>query len=180
MDSMHRWPRATGPPRVCEGEGTRKLISDHQCADDAPQYHEWRAGSTSHVASQSGLWECRVTNSLTLSPFQLTIRPSIHPPPPPLRPILQGEKRISAMTEGRSDWCISRQRSWGVPIPAFFHVGTGEALLTEETIEHVCGESARISRLLPPLTLHDNAFSRHFMTGWGSVPPHSLHYRSDP
>ena len=30
-----------------------------------------------------------------------------------------GEERISGMVESRPDWCISRQRSWGVPIPAF-------------------------------------------------------------
>lgn len=48
-----------------------------------------------------------------------------------------GEHRIRAMTEGRADWCISRQRSWGVPIPVFFYMDSGEALMTEETIEHV-------------------------------------------
>ncbi|MDB9510594.1 isoleucine--tRNA ligase [Kamptonema animale CS-326] len=49
----------------------------------------------------------------------------------------QGENRITAMVSDRSDWCISRQRSWGVPIPAFYDEETGEPLLNEETIAHV-------------------------------------------
>ncbi|MDS3862397.1 isoleucine--tRNA ligase [Thermosynechococcaceae cyanobacterium BACA0444] len=49
----------------------------------------------------------------------------------------QGENRITSMVAERSDWCISRQRSWGVPIPVFYHNETNEPLLNAATIAHV-------------------------------------------
>jgi isoleucyl-tRNA synthetase len=48
-----------------------------------------------------------------------------------------GEERISSMVRERPDWCISRQRAWGVPIIAFYCAGCGQVLLSKKIVNHV-------------------------------------------
>lgn len=46
-----------------------------------------------------------------------------------------GRTRLESFVKGRSEWCISRQRAWGVPIPAL-HDSHGDVVMTEESVRH--------------------------------------------
>jgi isoleucyl-tRNA synthetase len=48
-----------------------------------------------------------------------------------------GKTRLESFIKCRNEWCISRQRAWGVPIPALYHKDTGVAILTEESVTHI-------------------------------------------
>ena len=48
-----------------------------------------------------------------------------------------GENRIRSMIEHRPDWCVSRQRAWGVPIAVFVEKKTGELLQDDDVNERI-------------------------------------------
>jgi len=71
-----------------------------------------------------------------------------------------GKERIHGMIANRPDWCISRQRAWGVPITVFYCQGCDEILASPEVLEHVVSRftsegadiwfSEEAGQLLPP------------------------------
>jgi isoleucyl-tRNA synthetase len=73
-----------------------------------------------------------------------------------------GRDRIYGMIANRPDWCVSRQRAWGVPITVFFCEDCGELLISQQIIDHVAGLvegggadvwfSEPVERLLPAAT----------------------------
>jgi len=54
-----------------------------------------------------------------------------------------GRERIYNMVENRPDWCISRQRAWGVPIVAFHCRECGEVMLTQEILEDIVARARK-------------------------------------
>jgi isoleucyl-tRNA synthetase len=83
-----------------------------------------------------------------------------------------GRERIYQMVAARPDWCISRQRAWGVPIVAFHCRGCGEVLLTREILEGIVARARRegvdfwfaedAARLLPSGTVCPRCGGRDF------------------
>ena len=83
-----------------------------------------------------------------------------------------GEDRIIGMVKDRSDWCISRQRTWGVPIPIFFCKDCGKEYVTEESIKAVSELFAKegsdswyikdASEILPEGTVCPHCGCKHF------------------
>ena len=49
----------------------------------------------------------------------------------------KGKERLKSMIETRPDWCVSRQRVWGVPLPIFVNKKTNEILIDDEVFENI-------------------------------------------
>ena len=49
----------------------------------------------------------------------------------------KGKERLKSMIETRPDWCVSRQRVWGVPLPIFIKKKTGEILVDDEVFDNI-------------------------------------------
>lgn len=103
-----------------------------------------------------------------------------------------GEDRISSMVGERDDWCISRQRHWGLPIPVFYCEDCGEPICTPETIEKISALFAEhgsnvwyekdVAELLPDAFVCPHCGGVHFrketdtLDGW--FDSGSTHYAS--
>ena len=140
------------------GEGGRAVLDALRArgtllsaAEHAHRYpYDWRS-KTPVIFRATPQWFCELS---ALQPTALASLDGVRMVPP------AGRQRLEAFVGGRASWCISRQRCWGVPLPAFYHARTGEALLNDATIAHAqklvgergsdCWWELSEAELLPP------------------------------
>jgi isoleucyl-tRNA synthetase len=91
--------------------------------------HSWRSKAPLIFRNTPQWFISMETNDLRKKALQAIDDTVFYPP--------QGRNRLYAMIESRPDWCISRQRAWGVPIAAFVNKQTGELLRDPTVVERI-------------------------------------------
>ncbi|KAG7272576.1 hypothetical protein CRUP_024365 [Coryphaenoides rupestris] len=164
VDEEGRFTEQAGPELanlLAMEEGTDKVIamlkacgalaSEEACVHSYP--YDWRT-KRPVIIRPSQQW---FINTASLKDKAKEVLQKVHVMPESAR------AGLLAMLERRTYWCISRQRSWGVPIPVFYHKDTGEALINKHTVSHIatlfretgsdCWWELPLEALLPPEVL---------------------------
>jgi isoleucyl-tRNA synthetase len=110
---------------VLEGEGA--LLGRRKVTHSYP--HSWRSKAPLIFRNTSQWFISMETNDLRDKALAAIDETRFVPS--------QGQTRLRSMIESRPDWCISRQRAWGVPIPVFVHKQTGELLRDQAVFDRI-------------------------------------------
>ncbi|KAL0969298.1 hypothetical protein UPYG_G00225220 [Umbra pygmaea] len=164
VDEEGRFTELAGPELCSQyvmGEGNDTVISmlkavgalvkEEECVHSYP--YDWRTKQPV-VIRPSKQWFINIT-SLKDKAKEVLAKVRVMPE--------SARGSLLAQLDRRPYWCISRQRSWGVPIPVFYHKDTGEPLINRHTVSHVaqlfsekgsdCWWEMPLDSLLPPEVL---------------------------
>jgi isoleucyl-tRNA synthetase len=115
-------------PAVCEKlREVNRLLYEEEMTHEYP--HCWRCKQPIIFRATEQWFISMETNDFRKRTLEAIDQVEWIPP--------QGRDRIHDMIEHRPDWCISRQRAWGVPITVFYCDSCGEVLANEKTFEYV-------------------------------------------
>jgi len=91
--------------------------------------HSWRSKAPLIFRNTAQWFISMATNDLRRKALEAIDATRFVPP--------QGRNRLYSMIEQRPDWCVSRQRAWGVPIAVFVNKATGEPLRDQKVIDRI-------------------------------------------
>ena len=117
---------------IAGNESVLKYLSDHDCLIARHDYkhkypYDWRSKKPVIVRA-TAQWFANVGD---IQKSALEALDSVKFIP------TSSKTRLQTFVKNRNEWCISRQRAWGVPIPALYNIDTNEALLTEASVSHI-------------------------------------------
>ncbi len=105
----------------------KKLLKNDKLKHSYP--HSWRSKAPLIYRATPQWFISMEKNSLRNKAIKAIGETTFYPP--------KGRERLLSMIEGRPDWCVSRQRSWGVPLPIFINKKTKEPLRDQKVIDQI-------------------------------------------
>jgi isoleucyl-tRNA synthetase len=105
----------------------KKLLKNDKLQHSYP--HSWRSKAPLIYRATPQWFISMEKNSLRNKAIKAISETTFYPS--------KGKERLLSMIEGRPDWCISRQRSWGVPLPLFINKKTKEPLRDQKIIDRI-------------------------------------------
>jgi len=105
----------------------KKLLSHDKLRHSYP--HSWRSKAPLIYRATPQWFISMETNSLRKKAIKAINETTFYPK--------KGKDRLLSMVEGRPDWCVSRQRVWGVPLPIFINKKTKEPLRDQKVINRI-------------------------------------------
>jgi len=105
----------------------KKLLKDDKLKHSYP--HSWRSKAPLIYRATPQWFISMEKNSLRKKAIKSIQETTFYPP--------KGKERLLSMIEGRPDWCVSRQRTWGVPLPIFINKKTKEPLRDQKVINRI-------------------------------------------
>ncbi|MFL2882850.1 MAG: isoleucine--tRNA ligase [Pelagibacteraceae bacterium] len=105
----------------------KKLLKNDKLRHSYP--HSWRSKAPLIYRATPQWFISMDTNSLRKKAIKAINETKFFPS--------KGKERLMSMIEGRPDWCVSRQRVWGVPLPIFINKKTNEPLRDQKVIDRI-------------------------------------------